>query len=348
MKLGAIFEDAIGKRLCSGGVLGIVGPDEERRVIPFGTIRYGAFQRVEENSVFDVASVTKTIPTSTLALMALSDGLISLNTPITKLLPIQGRYAEKVTFRHLLTQTLAYTIPLSSLRFLSPEELLDEILHFNFDVEPGSSFNYCNATSIVLGMVIEKLYGKPLDVLAGEKLFAPLGMVSSCFKPLKVSVSRMVPTEIDTWRGREICGEVHDESAFRLQEHMIPGSAGLFSTVPDILNFLSMMAHNGKYKGMQVLPEGILQTVSQNQLKHLNLYGGLGWELNQRRYTGAFASDRTIGKTGFTGSVIMLDVEKRIGLTLLTNFTYPRRKSDPTRINILRRAVADEVFGSYS
>lgn len=347
MNLERLFDRAIQKRLCSGGVVGVVRGDE-RHVIPFGTMRYGDSELINENTIFDVASVTKTIPTSTLALMAYYSGLIELDTPIADLVPLRGTYAEQVRFKHLLTQTLAYTIPLSSLRFLTPHELLDEILSFDFPVTPGVSFNYCNATSIVLGLVVEKLYGQCLDHLAAELLFTPLEMRRTYFKPPGEVITDIVPTEIDTWRGREIRGEVHDESAFRLQEMITPGSAGLFSTVPDILNFLTMMLHDGWYNNRRILPEGVLETVSENQLEGLGLYGGLGWELNQRRYTGTFASERTIGKTGFTGSVIMIDVEKEVGLTLVTNFTYPRRKSDPTRINSLRSAVADEVFRHYS
>lgn len=349
MNLKPLFDEAVQSRLCAGGVVGVVDKKGYRDVFPFGTYRFGSDEReIHEHSIFDVASVTKTIPTSTLALLALEKELVTLETPVATLVPVRGRFAEQITFKHLLTQTLAYTIPLSSLRFLSASELLDEILSFDFMVPPGSSFNYCNATSIVLGLVVEKLFGQSLQSLAQEYLFTPLLMSSSYFSLPEHELSRVVPTEIDAWRGREIRGEVHDESAFRLQDIFYPGSAGLFSTASDILNFLEMMLHDGLFRGCPILNEGILEKVSANQLSLLDLYGGLGWELNQRRYTGNYASDTTIGKTGFTGSVIMLDVEKEVALTLLTNFTYPRRKSDPTRINKLRIAVADEVFGAYN
>ncbi len=144
-----------------------------------------------------------------------------------------------------------------------------------------------------------------------------------------------------------MCGEVHDESAFTLAKTMTLGSAGPFSTAPDILNFLSMIIQGGVYEGKQILSEATCALLPINRIGHLNLSTALGWELNQPRFMGLNHSGKTIGKTGFTGSSIVCDLHSGVGFTFLSNFTWPTRKKDVTNINRVRTAVADAVFAEY-
>jgi CubicO group peptidase (beta-lactamase class C family) len=344
-KIVEILESGRAEGLITGAVFGSVNSRGEQRVIPFGTFSEDSSQLIKRNSIFDVASVTKTIPTSTLALIAIEKGLFAANTKVTSILSeLSGKFSELVTVEHLLTQTLHFNIPLSSYKDLSAESLLNKIFCFDFPQKPGTTFNYCNATSIILALCVEKVFGKKLPQLANDLIFSPCKMVNSQFNPVDNLKEKIVPTEFDSWRNREIRGEIHDESAFVLNSIITPGSAGLFSTVPDILNFLQMIIGGGSFDGKNILLDKTVDSLSQNRVEYLNLFAGLGWELNQRRYTGKFASDKTIGKTGFTGSVIMADMEKKKALTLLTNFTHPKRKQDVTLINSLRKAVADVVF----
>jgi CubicO group peptidase (beta-lactamase class C family) len=263
---------------------------------------------------------------------------------ITYLPELRNIDADKLTIRHLLTQTVHYDFRLSDHKDKTPTDLLNVIFRTEFKSRPGTNFFYSNATSVLLGLVVERVFDNRLDELAKEHFFDPLKMSRTGFRPQRrFSQNEIVPTEIQGWRGGEIRGEVHDESAFALQPEIVAGSAGLFTTVPDLLQFLRMLLIGGSVDGKQYFTRDMIKQMYTNQLTDLGEWTGLGWELNQPRYMGKH-SRYIFGKTGFTGCVIMCDVKKGFGLALLTNFTYPLRRSDPTLINELRSDLADIVY----
>ncbi|MBN1981897.1 MAG: beta-lactamase family protein [Chitinivibrionales bacterium] len=349
-RIAACAARAMEEKIFSGCVIGVTavgtGGFERKIIEPFGAIDYASGARkMQPDSVFDVASVTKSIPTATLALMALEQAAVCLTTPVANLLPqLACEYAEEITLRHLLTQTLSFNLRLSLLRELTARELLTVIFTSSLTCRPGASFDYCNTTSILLGLCVEKIFGKPLHVVAHDLLFRPLGMTKTCFYPDEVLAADIVPTEIDPTRGGALTGRVHDESAWVLQKLCTPGSAGLFSTVPDLLIFMEMMLRGGRHKAMQILKPQTIQQASTNMIADIEECAGLGWELNQNRYMGRFCSQKTIGKTGFTGCAVMADLDKNIAVAICANYCWPRRKTSADQINSFRRDIADIVF----
>ena len=291
------------------------------------------------DSIFDVASVTKTVPVSTLALMALDRGMVTLDTPLTTLLPeYDSPQKETVLFRHLLTQTLDFDFAMSSLKDKDAAAIWEHILNASLRHPAGSHYFYCNATSLLLGRAVENLFGASLDTLAQRNLFTPLAMQDTSFRP--IFNKRMVATEDDAWRERVICGEIHDESSWKLNEIMIPGAAGIFSTVPDLQKYLQMIVKEGE----GFFSKGFLDTCIANHLPDsMNEQTALGFEFYQP-YMGLTRSEKTIGKTGFTGSVIVADYERKKGFVLLTDFTWPRRKKTKEGIVKLRQEIADAVW----
>ena len=125
---------------------------------------------------------------------------------------------------------------------------------------------------------------------------------------------------------------------------MVVGSAGVFSTVPDLLNFLEMLLNNGSSGGRKYFSSEIMKQIQTNQLADIGQHAGLGWELNQPCYMGKHCSDKTFGKTGFTGCVCVCDIEREVGFVILSNYTYPTRKPDAVLINKFRSNIADIVF----
>jgi CubicO group peptidase (beta-lactamase class C family) len=140
-----------------------------------------------------------------------------------------------------------------------------------------------------------------------------------------------------------VVGEVHDESAWVLQKVMIPGSAGLFSTVPDLLIFLQMLLNQGVHGNQRYFSESIIKAMGTNQLGIAGASAGLGWEYDQGRYMGRYSSE-VFGKTGFTGCVVMINIKRGRAFSLLSNFTYPHRKASVEPMQALRRDLADMVF----
>jgi len=328
-----------------GCVLGVVTPNAEPEIIALGRFTYDIdAPKMQTDSVFDVASVTKAIPVSSLALQLIDKGDLRLDDRLIRYVPkFNNSSRERVLIRHLLTHTLNYNFRLSSYKN-SADEVLNAILSSEFTHEPGASFFYSNATSILLGMVIEKVYNDCLATIAKRELFDPLGMSESSFFAEDFDKKRIVPTEIDPWRNRVICGEVHDESAWVLRSKMIAGSAGLFTTVPDILKFLKMLLGKGMVQGRRYFSETILEQMQSNQISCLNLQTGLGWELFQKRYMGENCTEHTIGKTGFTGCVCVCDIQRQKAFALLSNYTFPHRKPDSKAMDCVRHDIADILW----
>ena len=284
-----------------------------------------------------------------MALYLIDHKQLSLDDKVKTILPqLRTNYRDDITVRHLLTQTLAFRQPLSSLKREKPEAILDAIFTTQFSLPPGKKLNYSNAASILLGLVIEKISGKALDRLAHEIFFTPLNMQSTTFHPEDLAKERIAPTEIDPWRGGTVQGNIHDESAFVLRQKIIPGSAGLFSTVPDLLIFLHMLLNNGIYNGKRFLSERIIQQMTTNQLRGGGEYTGLGWELYQPRFMGKYCSKHTFGKTGFTGCVVIGDIMKGKGIVMLSNYHYPKRKPTADALHAVRRDIADAVLALSS
>ncbi len=357
MKLGGSHFDAlIRERITQaieagvfpGCVVGIVSPGERRAVYPFGRFTYDKHSPpVEGDTIYDVASITKSIPTASLALQLVDEGSLDIDDKLLRYIPeISHSYRENIRIYHLLTHTLHFSFPLSSLKERTPREILETIYRKELRSPPGSQFFYSNATSILLGIVVERVSTRPLDALAQARFFSPLSMHRTSFSPKDiVRKQEIVPTEFDPWRNRMVQGEVHDESAHTLSTIMKPGSAGLFSTAPDLLTFCEMLLQGGIMRGKRYFSKQMVNRISTNQLAENTEKTGLGWEIYQPRFMGSGCSSRAFGKTGFTGCSIVCDPERDIGIVLLSNWTYPSRKQDREQMDQVRASIADTVYG---
>ncbi len=341
------LQRAIDEKVFPGCVAGFAVNGMQPEFLAAGRHTYDAGSpEMTRDSIFDVASITKAIPTSSLSLLCIDRGMLGLNDRLARYVPeFKGVHRDTVLVRHLLTQTLSFGHRLSALRNQGAEAILEAITSPEILEEPGSRYAYANATSILLGMVVEKVFGESLAVSAQREFFDPLRMTRTTFFPERFSREEIVPTEIDSWRGRIVHGEIHDESAYILRKVLVAGSAGLFSTAPDILCFLTMLLNGGALWGREFFSQDCLDLMRTNQIGPMGLTTGLGWELDQSRYMGTHFPKNTIGKTGFTGCVCMCNIPQRMAMVLLSNYTFPARKADSQTIDCVRRDVADIIFG---
>jgi len=339
-------DKAIESKIFPGCVIGITRKSGESVVVPRGQFTYeDEASHVRKDSIFDVASITKAIPTSSLALKLLGESKLKLDDKVIDFIPeIKNRHREHILIRHLLTQTLDYSFRLSEHKNKTADEILNVIFESELRCPPGKVYYYSNATSILLGIVVERVYGNSLDELGKKYFFDPLGMNDTAFNAAGLSKDRILPTEIDDWRGRVIQGEIHDESAYKLTMKGPVGSAGLFSTAPDLLKFLKMLLNEGQAGGKVILSGKALSQVYENALTGMSFVTGLGWELAQKRYMGEMSTPKTFGKTGFTGCVCICDLSLNAGLVILSNYSFPRRKPGMELINNFRKEIADIVF----
>lgn len=362
-EIQSLLEQAETEGVFGRAVAGFILPDGSQQVVTLNTA---------QDTVFDIASLTKVCPTSTLALSYILEGKLSVDAKVVDFIPeLQTNYREDVRVFHLLTHSLDYRVPMKTLRELPPEGILDALYKYQFAAAPGAQFNYGNPASVLLGMILCRITGKSLQEQGAERFFRPLKMTRSGWDPLTrpenpIPKEQISPTEICSFRGREIQGEIHDESAWVLRKLFPVGSAGMFSCVPDLLNFVQMMLNDGVdvHSNVQnsgapngiarIAPAGILKLASTNAFTN-PAYGNcpagaagdctaLGWELNAAKFMGTKVSPRTFGKTGFTGASIVADPDKGAAVVLLSNFTYPHREPNADRIHAFRAKLADTFF----
>lgn len=329
-----------------GAVIGYVA-DGKRRVAPFGRHTYDDGARaVTPETLYDTASITKAIPTSTLVLMLVDQGKLKLDDLAVDYLPQLNRANwGEVTLRHLLTYTAAPKLEtnLSVYSLEAPEKLLDMLYRTKLMTPAGSAYVYNNVVSIFLGLIVEKIYGEPLDRIAQGQLFDPLGMVHTTFHP--TPSFDVAPSEMND-RGL-VQYEVHDESALALtSQGLISGNAGVFSTVDDLLTFAEMLLNNGAYKGRTFLSARMLEAISTNQLVGINASSGLGWWMWAPDYFGTKIGPRTFAMTGYTGAVIQIDLVQKRAYAMLCNRVYPKRVYDRDAINGVRRALSGLILPS--
>lgn len=378
----AFNESNIERLLSQGESAGVFHKAVAGFILPDGTTRTVALN-TPADTVFDIASLTKVCPTSTLALCYILEGKLHLDDRVIDYIPeLQTNYREDICVFHLLTHSLDYRVPMKTLRTLPPEGILNALFTYKFAKAPGADFNYGNPASVLLGIILQRLTGKDLQQQGRERFFEPLGMTRSGWDPLTrewnaIPREEIAPTEICEFRGREICGEIHDESAWVLRKLFPVGSAGMFSCVPDLLKFVHMVMNDGIAAGangseIRVAPAGILKMVSENAftregaaqfLPAGNSTAGystagdspagaangactaLGWELAQGKFMGSRVSPHAFGKTGFTGASIVADPIAGAAVVLLSDFTYPHREASADRIHAFRASLADAFFG---
>lgn len=377
----AFNESNIERLLSQGESAGVFHKAVAGFILPDGTTRTVA-HNTPADTVFDIASLTKVCPTSTLALCYILEGKLHLDDRVIDYIPeLQTNYREDICVFHLLTHSLDYRVPMKTLRTLPPEGILNALFTYKFAKAPGADFNYGNPASVLLGIILQRLTGKDLQQQGRERFFEPLGMTRSGWDPLTrewnaIPREEIAPTEICEFRGREICGEIHDESAWVLRKLFPVGSAGMFSCVPDLLKFVHMVMNDGiaadaNGSEIRVAPAGILKMVSENAftregaaqfLPAGNSTAGnstagdspagaangactaLGWELAQGKFMGSRVSPHAFGKTGFTGASIVADPIAGAAVVLLSDFTYPHREASADRIHAFRASLANAFF----
>jgi uncharacterized protein YbbC (DUF1343 family)/CubicO group peptidase (beta-lactamase class C family) len=284
-------------------------------------------------TVFDLASLTKVVATAPSIHLLIERGLLRLDDPVARHLPSFAKNGkERITVEHLLLHTggLVADNAIGDYRGGRAASLarIDELSPMS---EPGERFVYSDVGYIVLGELVEKISGQPLDVFARENLFEPLGMRDTTFNPSPALASRTAPTEPRD--GHLLQGEVHDPRAHLLDG--VAGHAGLFSTAGDLGKFIAMLLSKGRRGEKEILaPATLLRMTEPHELPG-SVRRTLGWDVRPG-FTGAGG----YGHTGFTGTSLWLDPGTDTGLVVLTSRLYPDGKGEVSR---LRREVAAAV-----
>ena len=223
------------------------------------------------------------------------------------------------------------------------ESRIDSVMNTDPEFDRHEKTVYSDVGLIVLGKLVEKVSGKPLDQYVDSLLFDPLGMNSSFFNPPKHKLKRVVPTEISAITNEVILGYVHDENAFSIGG--VAGHAGLFSTAMDIAKFSQMMLNNGLYGWKRFFkPETVnLFTMKANIVKESSR--ALGWDTPAGKSSGGvYLSDSSFGHTGFTGTSLWIDPDNNLFVILFTNAVHPKREYKNPKYFDWRQRIHSSVY----
>lgn len=344
-RIRARAEQAVRDKIFPGCEVGYIR-DGQTQILGAGKFRYETdAPDIRPDTVYDVASITKSIPTTSLALKLIEEGRLSPNDQVITYLPeLQNDQREQVLIWHLMTYTVLFSTPPSfaKMAYAHPENLIEHVLTAPLREPVGTRYQYTSPPALLLGLIVERIYGGRLDGIAKREFFEPLGMTQSTFEPEKIPKEQVVPTEIND-RG-EVWGEPHDEATWVLKQRgKVPGHAGMFSTAGDLLKFAQMLLNDGELDGRRYFKPETIKLMHTNQAAELGAMVGLGWMLEPPLLVG-IGGDQKFGMTGFTGCIVLMDPVSRRAMVHLSNRTYPDRPTDKEDINGFRRDIARIIF----
>ena len=327
---------------------GYADPDPEHRV------------HVQENTLYDCASLTKVVATLPLLLGLIDEGVLALGTTVSSWLPEFGAAGKDgVTVGELLTHTsgLQADMNLHSHGW-SREQMWEAVNQVSLQREPRSAVVYSDLGYLMLGRLVEEVLGMPIDEAARVRIFNPLGMNSAAFSPFPDAKDRFAATEYDDVFGGHLCGVVHDEKARAFGGGC--GHAGLFASAGDLTRYARMWLAggqvpgdsadpSGRMKSRRILSRAAVETATQSHTVGISdSHRGLGWVLKGDRMdaSGDWMSARCYGHTGFTGTSLWMDPDHDLAVVLLTNRVYGGRSGSVASLrvrvhNALTAAVRD-------
>jgi CubicO group peptidase (beta-lactamase class C family) len=306
---------------------------------------------VAAGTIFDLASLTKIVATTAMAMILYERGVLDLDLPVE---PVVREFAaadprrQDVTIRTLLAHTSG--LP-GYVRLFEQARTRDELVlaacRTPLEAAPGERTEYSDIGFMILGEALARLADEPLDSFCRREIFGPLGMATTCFNPPQAQRSLIPPTEDDrAFRHRVIRGEVHDENAGVMGG--VAGHAGLFSGAPDLARFAhAILGCFTRPDAKTIFLPETLRAFARPQAAKSGSPRALGFDLpSAPSQSGRYFSPGSLGHLGFTGTSLWLDPERELAIVLLTNRTWPDRSSQ--EIKRVRPRVHDAVVEALS
>jgi serine-type D-Ala-D-Ala carboxypeptidase len=353
----SILERAVAEQAFPGAAFSVLAQNQVLALDSVGGFTYDRpTEAVTTSTVYDLASLTKVIATTSMAMLLYQRDELSLDQPLVQLFPAfaqsetAGGPRHQVTLRMLLGHSSG--LPGYGRLFADAEDaqaLLDACLRLPLEAPPGSRAEYSDPGFILLGRALEVIAGETLEAFCSREVFNPLGMNSTRFRPPASWRSAVPPTEEDsTFRHRIIQGEVQDENCFVLGG--ASGHAGLFSNVLDPLRYAQCLlgqdgAPGRTPQGQQLFTPEAIQLFTSRTALPPGSSRALGWDTpSPPSSSGKFFSRHSAGHLGYSGTSLWIDFDRRLAIVLLTNRTWPHRQSQAIRT--VRPAFHDAIVES--
>ena len=339
----AVLAGGIAKRAFPGAAFAV---SRSGNIVLQGAIGRFTYDESAEDvtlsTVFDLASVTKVVATTAMAMLLYDRGRLNLTQRVVDVLPqfaTDDARREQITIEMLLAHSSG--LPAYERLFeraSSREQLMKLAFNVPLATAPGEHAEYSDIGFILLGEILETLAGEPLDVFCSREIFAPLRMKSTCFRPGENVRSHIPPTRDDReFRHRVIQGEVHDENASVMGG--VSGHAGAFGNTADLMSFSAAMLGYGP----ELFRKETIALFTQRQSDPAGTSRALGWDTpSPPSQSGKHFSPSSFGHLGYTGTSLWIDGERKIAIALLTNRTWPDNESK--LIKQIRPAFHDAVM----
>jgi CubicO group peptidase (beta-lactamase class C family) len=342
----AAVRDGIDKGLYPGAVVVIGRGDSVLYARGYGHYTWDPASRSPDpdSTLWDIASITKVVATASVALRLVDRGKLDLDAPVHRYLPrFTGGLKNQVTVRMLLDHTsgLKSYAPLYRKARHSRQRMVNLLYAQPLVRTPGDSAEYSDLNAMLLGLIVEKVSGVPLDQAARREVFTPLGMSQTLFRPPASLKRRIVPSGM--WRGRPVPGDVNDQNAAAMGG--VAGHAGVFSTGMDLARYATAWLRAGE------TPHG--HWVQAETMRSFLVHGPrsgprlLGWDSpefkpDEPSVFGTLVSDAAYGHTGFTGTELWVDPARDLYLVFLTNRAFdPRIRGSLKELKTIRASLSD-------
>jgi len=343
-KVDSLMEHALEEKVFPGASL-LVG--HRGRVVYHKNFGAGTYENnakpIDDNSIFDLASLTKVVGTTSAAMLLYDKGELDLNTKVKDYLPQFGNNGkDEIVVKNLLLHNSGLPAWKPFYKdYQTSEEVIDAIMNMDLEFKPGTKYQYSDLGMIVLQKVIEKITGEGIDKFLKENFFDKLGMKHTFYNPSPKYWFNCVPTEQDDyWRHQTLKGKVHDETAYLLGG--VAGHAGLFSTAGDLSKLMYLYVNKGNSGKEQIFQKGTIELFTRTDSDQSTR--ALGWDTKSegKSSAGNLFSENSFGHTGFTGTSIWVDKDRGLFVILLTNRVQPTREN--RQIIKFRPIIHDAIF----
>ena len=334
--IGSAITKAQEEKRLPGGVLWV-----ERNGVHFAEA-YGkasvepVHSPAQPDAIYDVASLTKVVATTTAVLLLHERGNLSIDDPVTKHLPeFTGDGRDAVTLRHLLTHTSGLRPDISLAGWNGHVECIAKCVAEKLQSKPGQKLRYSDINFQLLDEIIRRVSKRRLDLFCEKEIFGPLKMTDTGYNPPAEKRIRVAPTTVKN--GKALQGIVHDPRARKTEG--VAGHAGLFTTAPDLARFARMLLQEGELDGVRLFKPETVKLMTTVQTPSGLPRRGLGWDVDS-----GYSSPRgsvfplgSYGHTGFTGTSIWIDPFSKTFVIFLCNRVHPTEKGPS--VSPLRRVI---------
>lgn len=308
----------------------------------FGNLTWtGQNPVVPQRTIYDLASLTKVVGTTTAIMILYDQGRIRLDDKVSTFVPeFSGGGKDEVTIHDLLEHRSGLPAGRDLWRIAyTPADARTAAIAAPLECAPRKCYIYSDLGADMLGFIVEAVGRQRLDEFLQAHVFTPLGMADTYFRPHWTLRDRIAPTELTPPRGYPVRGEVHDENAFALGG--VAGHAGMFSTASDLAVFAQMMLNGGQYNGVRILSDSAVALFTARTPARGTR--ALGWDTcGNDGSCGKYLSQRAYGHTGFTGTSLWIDPDRDLFVVLLTNRVHAARARRPAKVIAdIRADIAD-------